>query len=110
MTSLGSLQPLPPLKNLKQLTENFDYETILKNWDATKEQQKADFMEHLYQCYRPANCCYTGLWERFLHEEAGPFGRDIYFQRLQAVREFEIAKLEYVKSKAEEALAEEALT
>lgn len=71
----------------------------LTNWDYQAEQRKADFLEHLYQCYRPANHCYTGLWERFLREEAGPFARDIFFQRLNAAKEFEKAKLEYIESK-----------
>jgi len=28
---------------------DYSYETILCNWDAKKEQQKADFIEHIYQ-------------------------------------------------------------
>jgi hypothetical protein len=39
--------------------------STLFNWDVKKEQQKADFMEHLFDVYRPSNNCYTGLWQRF---------------------------------------------
>jgi len=67
---------------------DYSYETILRNWDVKKEQQKADFIEHIYQCYQPGNHCYTGLWERFCREEAGPYCRDIYFERKEALEQF----------------------
>jgi hypothetical protein len=60
----------------------------LRNWNASEEQKKADFMEHIYQVYRPGNSCYTGLWEKFCLTEAGPFARQEYFNRLAAVEEF----------------------
>lgn len=66
---------------------DYSYETILRNWDAKKEQQKADFMEHMYQCYQPGNHCYTGLWERFCMEEAGPHCRNEYFNRIEAIEQ-----------------------
>jgi hypothetical protein len=34
------------------MTMNTDY---LAGWDVKKEQQKADFMEHMYQCSGRAN-------------------------------------------------------
>lgn len=61
----------------------------LENWDAIAEQKKADFMEHMYQVYKPANKCYTGLWQRFCIEEAGPMAREQYFEMLKAVRMYE---------------------
>ena len=67
---------------------DYSYETILRDWDVKKEQQKADFMEHMYQCYQPGNHCYTGLWERFCQEEAGPYCRDLYFERKEALVKF----------------------
>jgi len=67
---------------------DYSYETILRNWDAKKEQQKANFIEHIYQCYQPGNHCYTGLWERFCREEAGPYGRYIHFERKEALEQF----------------------
>jgi hypothetical protein len=72
---------------------NYDYEEILRNWDVKKEQQKADFLEHIYQCYKPGNHCYTGLWQRFCLEEAGPYCRDEYFARLEAIKKFQETEL-----------------
>ena len=66
---------------------DYSYETILRNWDVKKEQQKADFMERMYQCYQPGNHCYTGLWERFCMEEAGPHCRNEYFNRIEAIEQ-----------------------
>lgn len=67
---------------------DYSYETILGNWSVKKEQQKADFIERIYQCYQPGNYCYTGLWQRFCQEEAGPQCRDDYFARLEAIERF----------------------
>lgn len=74
---------------MKPLKLGFDHQAVLDAWDCKKEQQKADFMEHLYEVYQPGNHCYTGLWERFLYEEAGPYCRDLYFERLEAVRMYQ---------------------
>lgn len=71
---------------------NSDY---LAGWDAKAEQRKADFMEHMYQCSGRANGgpgvvgLYTGLWQEFCLKEAGPFCRNMYFDRLQAVKEYQ---------------------
>ena len=65
----------------------------LNNWDAVAEQKKANFIEHIYQCYQPGNGCYTGLWERFCMTEAGPFARDKWFEMKEAVRLYEEGKL-----------------
>jgi hypothetical protein len=37
----------------------------IKSFDVSAEQDKADFMEILYQYYKPENNCFTGLWEEF---------------------------------------------
>ena len=37
----------------------------LAGWDAKTEQQKADFMEHMYKCSGRTNGLFTGLWEQF---------------------------------------------
>jgi hypothetical protein len=68
----------------------FDYnqEEILRTWSVKKEQQKADFMEHLFDVYKPSNNCYTGLWQRFCMGEAGDYCRDMYFERLAALEEY----------------------
>lgn len=74
---------------MKQLnTEAFDHQEVLNSWDFKEEQKKADFLERLYQVYKPTDHCYTGLWQRFLNEEAGPYCRNLYFERVKAVEEF----------------------
>ena len=65
---------------------DYNQEEILRTWDVNKEQRKADFMEHMYQVYKPANNCYTGLWQRFCTEEAGPAMRERYFEMLEAIQ------------------------
>ena len=79
----------------------------LAGWDVKAEQRKADFMEHMYQCSGRVNGgpgvvgLYTGLWQNFCLKEAGPFCRDMYFDRLQAVKEYE----ELIKKESEETVA-----
>jgi len=74
------------------MTMNTDY---LKGWDWQKEQEKADFMEHMYQCSgrqdpsHPMHGLYTGLWHDFCINEAGPLMRDRYFEMREAVRIYE---------------------
>jgi len=43
----------------------FDYEEILRNWNVKAEQEKADFLDILYDFYKPANHSYTGLYQQF---------------------------------------------
>jgi len=71
------------------MTNSFDYQEILNNWSVKLEQQKADFLEHLYNVYRPSNHTYTGLWERFCVTEAGPIMRNRYFEMLDAIAQYE---------------------
>jgi hypothetical protein len=72
----------------------------LLNWNAAAEQKKADFMEHMYQCSgrhqdgHPMNGLYTGLWQDFCINEAGPYCRDEYYRRLEFVRDLEAGKFE----------------
>ena len=61
----------------------------LTGWDWQKEQQKADFLEHLYQVYQPKTHTYTGLWEKFCITEAGPAMRDRYFEMLDVIKQYE---------------------
>ena len=67
---------------------DYNQEEILRTWDVKKEQQKADFIEHLFDVYRPSNNCYTGLWQRFCMGEAGDYCRGMYFERLAALKEY----------------------
>ena len=46
--------------------------SYLNGWNPKKEQQKADFMEHMYQCSGRTNGLFTGLWKDFCMNEAGP--------------------------------------
>jgi hypothetical protein len=39
--------------------------------------------------YKPVNKCYTGLWQRFCTQEAGPAMRERYFEMVEAVRMYE---------------------
>jgi len=76
-----------------------DYQEILNNWSVTKEQQKADFMEHMYYCSgrqdpsHPMHSLYTGLWQDFCIKEAGPKCRDEFFERLQFIKDLEEGKI-----------------
>ena len=61
--------------------------------DYSNEQKKADFMEHMYQCSARTNGLYTGLWQEFCLNEAGPVMRDRYFEMLDAITIYEEQKL-----------------
>ena len=77
------------------MTNSFDYQEILNNWSVKLEQQKADFLEHMYNCSgrqnpsHPKHGLYTGLWQDFCIREAGPIMRDRYFEMLEAARQYE---------------------
>jgi hypothetical protein len=73
---------------MKIQMSKYDYQTILDNWNIKEQQQRVNFMEHLYDVYKPDNNCYTGLWQRFCLEEAGGYCRQMYFDRLDAVKKF----------------------
>jgi len=66
----------------------------LQNWNVIEEQKRADFIEHIYQCYQSGNNCYTGLWERFCLTEAGPYCRKKWFEMKEAVYLYEEGKLQ----------------
>ena len=73
---------------------NTDY---LNSWNVAEQQQRADFMEHLYRCSGRTNGSYTGLWQEFCIKEAGPYCRNMFFERQKAIQEF--VKLEQEKQK-----------
>jgi len=64
---------------------NTDY---LSGWDAKAERQKAEFMEHMYQCSGRSNGLFTGLWQDFCFNEAGPTCRQMFFDRQEAIKKF----------------------
>lgn len=61
----------------------------LQSWNVKKEQQKANFMEHMYKCSGRTNGLFTGLWHDFCLKEAGPICRDQFFERLEAIEHFQ---------------------
>jgi len=82
------------------MSKSFSYQDILNAWSVTKEQQKADFMEHMYHCAgrqyssHPLHGLYTGLWQDFCIKEAGPLMRERYFEMMEAVRLYEEGRLQ----------------
>lgn len=81
------------------MTDQFNWQAVLDSWSVPREQEKADFMEHMYQCSgrknpaHPFHGLYTGLWQDFCIKEAGPIMRDRYFEMMEALRLFEEGKL-----------------
>ena len=93
MTDLSSAELAKKLNT----TGGFDTDWLrneLQNWNVIEQQKRADFMEHIYQCYQPGNNCYTGLWQRFCMTEAGPFCREKWFEMKKAVRLYEEGRLQ----------------
>jgi hypothetical protein len=87
----------PELAKKLNTAGSFDTDWLkqeLQNWNVVEQQKRADFMEHIYQCYKPSNNCYTGLWERFCVREAGPYCRERFFEMQEAIRLYEEGKLQ----------------
>lgn len=61
----------------------------MTDWNPLVENQKAIFMERLLSVYQPTNHCYTGLWQRFCQQEAGPICRSQFFDFLNAIEQYE---------------------
>jgi hypothetical protein len=53
----------------------FDWQSVLDSWDVIWEQNKADFMEELYEFYCPASHGYTGLFQQY-EKDLAEFVRD----------------------------------
>ena len=64
---------------------NTDY---LKGWNVREQQQRVEFMEHMYQCSGRSNGLFTGLWQDFCLNEAGPACRQMFFDRQEAIKKF----------------------
>jgi len=54
---------------------SFDYQEILLTWDVQWEQDKAEFLDELYEFYSPEDHCYTGLFQRY-QKDLAEFVRD----------------------------------
>lgn len=84
------------------MTESFDTQKVLDSWDVVKEQQKSEFLEHMYQCSgreektHPMHRLFTGLWQEFCIKEAGPFARNHYFEFKTAVDKYEKMKADTI--------------
>jgi hypothetical protein len=55
------------VKSVKDFSEA-ELQAVLLNWDVKAEQDKADFIEALYQFYLPSNHSYTGLYQQFAQD------------------------------------------
>jgi len=64
---------------------NTDY---LAGWDPKEQQLRSDFISHLYLCAGRTNGLYTGLWQEFCTKEAGPYCRNLWKERQDAIKEF----------------------
>ena len=66
-----------------------------EDWDVQEQTQRAFFMNHMYKCSgrdnpeHPMHGLYTGLWQDFCLKEAGPYARDVFFERLKAQFDYE---------------------
>ena len=60
-----------------------------------EQDKRSAFMGHLYRAFgrnnpdHPKHGFYTGLWEEFCLKEAGYVVRELFFERLEAVRLYE---------------------
>ena len=59
------------------------------DWNPALENQKAIFMERLLSVYQPPSRCYSGLWQKFCLQEAGPVSRSHFFDFLNAIEQYE---------------------
>lgn len=50
--------------------QSFDWQAVLDSWDVKEEQNKAEFLEVLYDLYKPGDHTYTGLWQQFEKDAA----------------------------------------
>lgn len=46
------------------------YAELLANWSVKEEQNRADFLDFLYDLYERKNGLYTGLWQQFCNDTA----------------------------------------
>lgn len=54
------------------------YEDLLANWDVNAEQDRADFLDWLYEFYKCTDGLYTGLYQRFIDDLANGLLHDLY--------------------------------
>lgn len=56
--------------------------------EAHLQQRRADFMDHMYKCSGRTNGLYTGLWQEFCLNEAGPYCQNMFFERRDAMQAY----------------------
>lgn len=54
------------------------YEDLLANWNVNAEQDRADFLDWLYDFYKRTDGLYTGLYQRFIDDLANGLLHDLY--------------------------------
>lgn len=72
------------------------------DWNPALENQKAIFMERLLSVYQPQSHCYSGLWQRFCLQEAGPISRSQFFDFLNAIKQYENQTKESISTESRE--------
>lgn len=55
-----------------------NYEDLLANWSVKAEQDRADFLDWLYEFYQRTDGLYTGLYQRFINDLADGLLHDLY--------------------------------
>lgn len=66
--------------------EKLDLDTELREWDAREENDKAVFMEYLFQLYKPEDGTYTGLWQRYVKETVAS-AREVILSDITDIKE-----------------------
>lgn len=67
----------------------------LIGWDIKEQEKRASFMEHMYNCsgradpLHPQHGLYTNLWKDFCIKEAGYAMRDMWFDRMDFLKDLE---------------------
>ena len=68
--------------------------SYLKGWDIEEQNKRVVFIAHMYKCSgredkdHPLHGVYTGLWQNFCLQEAGPTCREMFFDRIKAIQQF----------------------
>lgn len=61
------------------MAESDKYEDLLANWDVNVEQDRADFLDWLYEYYKCTDSLYTGLYQRFIDDLANGLLHNLYY-------------------------------
>jgi len=86
---------------------------IPEDFNVLEQHRRAIFMEHMYKCSgrenpeHPQHGHFTGLWQKFCIEEAGPVCVNMWFDQQHAIAQYkeEMRKLEVEKELPEISVA-----